>query len=370
MRIGVPREIKDHENRVALTPSGAGILARAGHQVLVEQGAGEGSGFPDDDYRLQGAEVVVRDRAWGAELVVKIKEPLPAEYHYLRGQILFTYLHLAGVDPGLTRALLESGTTALAYETLRDGQGRLPLLAPMSAIAGNMSVTVASHWLQKPHGGRGVQLGRVLGDPSGKVVVVGDGTVGSHAARTAAAMGGRVVLFGRNPGRGTVLQREIGGELKWLQSTPEAIAGELQEADVLVGAVLIPGGRAPHVVSEAMVRGMPAGSVVVDVSIDQGGAVETSRPTSHSDPVFTLHGVIHYGVTNMPGAYPRTATCALTSATLPYIEKLAQEGLEAWFRDPGLRAAINTWRGRITCRAVAESLGMEQEYLDLETVSP
>jgi len=364
MLIGVPREIKDNENRVALTPSGAGILTGAGHAVLIEQGAGEGSGFPDDDYRLQGAKVVVRDEAWKAELVVKVKEPLPVEYRYLRGQIVFTFFHLAGVDPALTRALLESGTTALAYETLRDAAGRLPLLAPMSAIAGNMSVTVGSHYLARAQGGRGVQLGEVLGEPSGKVVIVGDGTVGRHAARTAAAMGARVSLAGRRPERGAELERAIAGHLSWFPAEPDRIAQALHDADLLVGAVLIPGARAPHVVSEAMVRGMPPGSVAVDVSIDQGGAIETSHPTSHGDPVFVTHGVTHYCVTNMPGAYPRTATCALTHATLPYLRRLADAGLDPWFRDPGLRAAINTWQGRITCRPVAEALGLESDYAD------
>jgi alanine dehydrogenase len=298
------------------------------------------------------------DQAWDAELVLKVKEPLPSEYHYLKEQLLFTYLHLAGVPRPLTDALLRQHTTAVAYETVEDARGTLPLLAPMSAIAGNMAVTIGSYYLAKYNNGKGIQLGTVLGIRHGKVVIVGDGVVGRHAARTAAGIGAHVFLCGRQRDRAAQLAQDISPHIRVFESTPATIALHLEDADLVVGAVLLRGAKAPHVVTEVMVERMQPGSVVVDVSIDQGGCVATSRPTSHSAPIFEKHGVIHYGVTNMPGAYPRTATLALTTATLPYVLKLAQQGLAALRDDPGFGKGVNTYQGYVTSKPVAEALGL------------
>lgn len=361
MRIGIPREIKNNENRVALTPAGARQLADAGHEILVERGAGSGSGFDDDAYAAEGATLGGPDEAWAADLVVKVKEPLESEYAYLHRQILFTYLHLAGVDPGLTDALLAAGTTAIAYETVTDAEGRLPLLAPMSAVAGSMAPIMGSYHLGRFGGGRGVLIADILGETFGKVSVIGDGVVGRHAARVAAAMGGRVVLFGRHPERRDVLERIAPG-IEFCESTPERIAGHLTDSDLVIGAVLIEGARAPHVVTRSMLGTMAEGSVIVDVSIDQGGCVETSRPTSHSDPVYRVDGIIHYCVTNMPGAYPRTSTLALTRATLPYVLRIAAEGIEGVLADAGLVRGINVHHGCINCAPVAEALGRQADF--------
>jgi alanine dehydrogenase len=362
VRVGVVRELKDNENRVGLTPDGAGALASDGHEVLVERGAGAGSGFTDAEYAALGAHLVGQAQAWGTDLVVKVKEPLASEHRYLGGQILFAYLHLAGIERATTEALLEAGTTAVAYETVEDAAGRLPLLEPMSAIAGNMAPVVGAYYLARPHGGRGVQLGTVLGERHGRVLVLGDGVVGTHAARVADALGAQVAIAGRHPDRLPRLQAEVSPRLSFLPSTPEGLAAELPQVDLLVGAVLQRGARAPRLVSEAMVKTMPAGSVVVDVSIDQGGCVETSHATTHSDPVYRVHGVLHYGVTNMPGAYPRTATQALTAATLPYTRRLAAGGLAALAADPGFGRGVNTHAGHVTCEAVAEALGLRDRY--------
>ncbi|MCW8329206.1 alanine dehydrogenase [Photobacterium sp. SDRW27] len=362
MDIGVIKEIKNRENRVSLTPSGAKDLVANGHSVKVETGAGKGSGFTDEAYRDVGCQVVSADVAWKSELVLKIKEPLPSEYPYLKQQILFTYLHLAGVDPALTEALLKAGTTAIGYETVENELGKLPLLAPMSAVAGNMAVTVGSYYLAKFAGGKGMQLGSVMGKCYGKVVVLGDGVVGRHAARVAAGIGTEVVIFTRHADRESELKREISGNLRVVLSSPEEIAQELLDADLVVGAVLHPGGRAPHLVSNAMVATMQSGSVVVDVSIDQGGCIETSHPTSHSDPVYQKQGVTHYCVTNMPGAYPRTSTIALTSATLGYVTRLASGGLSVLREDPDFAKGLNTYRGYLTYRPVAESLQMLSRF--------
>jgi len=359
MHIGVVREIKDRENRVALTPAGAGALTKQGHAVRVESGAGTGSGFFDGEYTAHGAEVADTAEAWDAELVLKVKEPLASEYGYLRDNILFTYLHLASVTPDLTEALLGAGTTAIAYETVEDGNGALPLLAPMSAIAGNMAATAGAWYLARFNGGRGVQLGQVLDERHGTVVIIGDGVVGRHAAFSADGMGAEVLMLGKDRGKYEQLCRlRPGSALQFQESGPDSIAAAVRNADVVVGAVLLHGARAPHLVSETMVKTMQPGAVIVDVSIDQGGCVETSRPTSHSDPVFVKHGVIHYCVTNMPGAYPRTATIALDTATLPYVMRLAEGGLAALQRDPGFTAGVNTFRGHVTCKPVAEGLGM------------
>jgi len=362
MRIGVVREIKDRENRVALTPAGAGALVKAGHGVQVERGAGEGSGFPDEEYAAHGAHIVDTAAAWDAGLVLKVKEPLESEYGYLRDNMLFTYLHLAGVAPALTEALLAAGTTAIAYETVEDENGALPLLAPMSAIAGNMAATVGAWYLARFNGGRGVQLGQVLEERHGRVVVIGDGVVGRHAAFSADGMGAEVTVVGRDRDHFVHLAGFRPGAMQFLDSTPEVIAAAAAGADVLVGAVLLHGARAPHLVSEAVVKTMQPGAVIVDVSIDQGGCVETSHPTSHSDPVFVKHDVIHYCVTNMPGAYPRTATIALDNATLPYVMKLAEQGLAALHAEAGFGKGVNTHCGRITCQPVAEGLGMTSSY--------
>ena len=362
MKIGLVKELKDRENRVGLTPDGVRGLVEAGHRVVVEQGAGLGSGFADDDYRRAGADLGSASAAWDSELVVKVKEPLAAEYGFLRDQIVFTYFHLAGVSPGLTEALLERNTTAVAYETVEDGRGSLPLLAPMSGVAGNMAVTMGGYYLAKPNGGKGMLLGEVLGQSYGKVVIIGDGVVGRHAARVASGMGAEVLIFGRHPQREAALQRDISPRIRYLRSEPDAIAAELRHADLVVGAVLIRGAKTPHLVTEAMVKAMQAGSVIVDVSIDQGGCVETAHPTTHSDPVYELHGVVHYCVANMPGAYPRTSTLALTGATLPYVHRLAASGMEALRTDPAFAKGVNTYGGFITCRAVAEGLGLVSRH--------
>jgi alanine dehydrogenase len=369
MQIGIPSEIKDNESRVALTPAGAAALVADGHQVHVQRGAGVGSGFTDDEYAAAGATLTDAAGAWGRELVVKVKEPLPVEYGYLRGQMLFTYLHLAGVEPALTAALLDSRTTGIGYETVRDASGHLPLLAPMSAIAGNMAVAVGAWYLAKPHGGIGVQLGRVLGEGHGRVLVIGDGVVGSHAAASAAALGAEVIVYGIDPAHAKALRQDI-PQLDWRVSSADAIAAELPQADLLIGAVLLPGARAPHLVSAAMVHRMRPGAVIVDVSIDQGGCIETARPTSHSAPVYSVDGVIHYCVTNMPGAYPRTATVALTQATLPYLRRLAAGGRGALFDHAPLGAGVNTLDGYLTCPAAAQGLGLEARYRALAELAP
>jgi len=362
MKIGLLKEIKDKENRVGLTPAGAQALAADGHEVRVEAGAGLGSGFADADYARAGALVVATREAWDSDLIVKVKEPLPDEYPYLRDQIVFTYFHLAGVTPTLTETLLERGTTAIAYETVEDAAGRLPLLAPMSGVAGNMAVTMGAYYLARPQGGRGMLLGDVLGRAYGKVVVIGDGAVGRHAARAASGMGAEVFICGRHPQRAAELKRDISPAVNFFLSEPEGIARQLRDADLVVGGVLIRGAKAPRIVSESMVRAMQPGSVIVDVSIDQGGCVETSHPTSHSDPVFVVHGVTHYCVANMPGAYPRTSTLALTAATFPYVRRLASQGLGALRGEVGFAKGVNTHAGHLTCAAVAEGLGLESRY--------
>lgn len=369
MKIGIPKEIKDNEGRVALTPAGAGRLSRLGHRVFVQQGAGEGSGFSDAEYASAGARLCPAHEAWDAELVVKVKEPLESEYPYLKSQLLFTYLHLAGGPRSLTEALLNANTSAIAYETLEDESGRLPLLAPMSAVAGNMAALVGAHYLARSHGGKGVQLGEVLGVRHGKVLIIGDGVVGMHAARSARGLGAKVTVAGLDAEKGKSMRREIADDLEFFLSEPGAVARHIQNSDLVVGAVLRKGAKADYVVTEEMVRSMRPGSVVVDVSIDQGGCIETSRPTSHSDPVYELHGVTHYCVTNMPGAYPRTSTLALTEATLPHVTQLAEWGLELLREDRGFGRALNAHGGYLTCRPVAEALGMTDRYRDITTVA-
>ncbi|MBI2653207.1 alanine dehydrogenase [Candidatus Woesearchaeota archaeon] len=370
MIIGVPKEIKDKENRVALTPEGAKQLVSHKHEVLVEKNAGIGSGFSDGEYADAGAKIVSTVESWNVELVLKVKEPLESEYYFLKeNQILFTYLHLAGVTKTLTEALLKNKTTGIAYETVEDAYHRLPLLAPMSAVAGNMAVTIGSYYLAKFNNGRGMQLGEVMGHFYGKVVVVGDGVVGRHAAKTAYGMGANVYVFGRHQERMDNLKEFIGRKAHILLSTPENISEHIKDADLVVGAVLVTGAKAPHVVTEEMVKTMQLGSVIVDVSIDQGGCIETSKPTKHSDPVFVKHGVTHYCVTNMPGAYPRTSTIALTAATLPYALKLANDGFEnAMENDAGFAKGVNTYKGHITFKPVAEALNLMDKFMELKEI--
>ena len=362
MKIGVLKEIKENENRVALTPAGARALTGAGHIVQVQSGAGAGSGFPDSDYAQAGADMVTAAAAWDTDLVLKIKEPLAQEYQHLREQMVFTYFHLAGVTPALTAALLAHKTTAIAYETVEDNRGKLPLLAPMSAVAGNMAATMGNYYLARFNNGKGMLLSRIFGERYGKTVIIGDGVVGRHCARAADSMGANVYIVGRHPDRVPELQEEISGDIHFVRSTPENIAAELADTDLVVGAVLRRGARAPHVVTDAMVRDMQPGSVIVDVSIDQGGCVETSHPTTHSTPVYEKHGVIHYCVANMPGAYPRLSTIALTNATLPYVLKLADSGIDAPRTDQGFALGVNTHNGHITCQAVAEALHLMNKF--------
>ncbi len=367
MIIGVPKEIKDKENRVALTPEGAKQLTSKGHKVLVEKNAGAGSGFSDEEYSLSGAQIVETSKAWSADIVIKVKEPLESEYQFLKGQILFTYLHLAGVAKSLTEMLLKSKTTGIAYETVEDSYNRLPLLAPMSAVAGNMAVTIGSYYLAKFNNGKGMMLGQVLGKLYGKVIIIGDGVVGRHAAKTAYGLGANVYIFGRHEERMDDLRDIVGKGANILLSTPENISEHIRDADLVVGAVLVKGAKAPWVVTEEMIKTMQPGSVIVDVSIDQGGCIETSKPTKHSDPIFVKHGVTHYCVTNMPGAYPRTSTLALTSATLPYLLKLANSGFEKSMKDDyGFAKGVNAYKGHLTYKPVAEALGMDDMFRELK----
>lgn len=365
MKIGLIKEIKTKENRVGLTPAGVKILAEKGHQIFVEQNAGLGSGFSDAAYQHAGAAIVNTQDAWQQDLVIKVKEPTPSEYIFLNNQIIFTYFHLAGVDWGLTSALLAGQTSAVAYETLEDANGRLPLLAPMSAVAGNMAVQMGSHYLAAYKGGKGMMLGSVLGVRYGHVLILGDGVVGRHAAQTAIGLGANVTVVGLIPENGKRLKTEISDQINYVISDPEVIANLLPQTDLLVGAVLIHGARAQHIVTEDMVKTMQLGSVIVDVSIDQGGCIETALATTHDNPVYEKYGVIHYCVSNMPGAYPRTSTLALTQATLPYIIKLADKGLAALNNDPGFSKALNTYQGYITYKPVAEAFGVMDKYQDL-----
>lgn len=362
MKIGVVKEIKQNENRVALTPAGVDTLTQAGHSVQVQEGAGLGSGFLDEEYVNAGADIVSAELAWNSDLVLKVKEPLETEYAQLKGQMVFTYFHLAGVAPALTETLLSNGTTAIAYETVEDEAGGLPLLAPMSAIAGNMSITIGNYYLARFNQGKGMLLARLFAERYGKVVIIGDGVVGRHAARVADSMGAHVYLVGRHRERVPELKRDVSQTIHFILSEPGRIASELLNADLVVGAVLRRGARAPCVVTEEMVQHMQPGSVIVDVSIDQGGCVETSRPTTHLDPVVEKHGIIHYGVTNMPGAYPRLSTIALTRATLPYVFELATKGVTALREDKGLAKGVNTYQGHITCKPVAEALDLMPKF--------
>ncbi|NTU92884.1 MAG: alanine dehydrogenase [Chlorobiaceae bacterium] len=360
MNIGIPKEIKTRENRVSCTPAGVRHLVGAGHRVVVESGAGEGSGFSDEKYRLAGAVMAGGpETVWRNELVVKVKEPLEEEYGFLRSdQMLFTFLHLAGV-PGLARHLLEAGTTAIAYETV-EVAGRLPLLAPMSEIAGKMSIIMGGYFLSRHHGGEGKLLGGVPGVLPGRVLVIGGGTAGMNAARSAAGLGAEVTVMETSQERMRELESLLPSQVHTIYSNEQHLEELLPETDLLVGAVLLPGAVAPKVVTRAMVQTMKKGAVVVDIAIDQGGCIGTSRPTSHDEPVFIEEGVVHYCVTNMPGAFPATSTEALTGVTLPYVRRLADLGLEsASVLMPGLVGGLNIWNGKVVHPVVAASLGME-----------
>jgi alanine dehydrogenase len=362
MIIGVPREIKDHEARVGVTPAGAKALVEAGHTVLVETHAGSQSSFPDHEYQDAGAEIVGEaGHVWGnADLVVKVKEPVEKEYVFFReGLVLFTYLHLAPL-PVLTNALLNSKVIGIAYETVRDRANTLPLLTPMSEVAGRMSVQVGASYLEKEKGGRGILLGGVPGVPPANVCIIGGGIVGTNAAKIAVGMGARVTLVDVNLNRLRDLDDIFAGRLNTLASNSYNLARATHEADLVIGGVLIPGATAPKIVTRHMVSRMKKGAVIVDVAIDQGGCVETARPTSHSDPSYVVDGVVHYCVTNMPGAVPHTSTLALTNATFPYLLRLAGHGAEAALRqDAGLAEGLNVYKGSLTHRGVAESQGRE-----------
>jgi alanine dehydrogenase len=374
LNIGVAKEIKPDEYRVALTPAGALELVQHGHSVLVESGAGEGSAFADAEYERVGARIGSVEEAWAdSELVLKVKEPLPDEFPRLReGQILFTYLHLAASEE-LTRALMESGATCVAYETVETDDRALPLLAPMSEIAGRLAAQAGATFLEKPLGGRGLLLGGVPGVSPGSVVVIGGGMVGYNSAVIALGLGAKVTILERSIDRMRHLEEVLGARVTLLMSSSLQIQESVAQADVVIGAVLIPGALAPKLITREMVAGMKEGSVIADVAIDQGGCVETSHPTTHSEPVFVVDGVIHYCVANMPGSVPITSTKALTNATLPYVEEIADHGLrEAIARDPALARGVNVSDGKITYEAVAEAHGLEftplEDVLRLERV--
>jgi len=361
--IGVPSEIKRDERRVALTPDGVSELVAQGMEVRVQAGAGQGAGISDDSFAAAGARLVSQEEAWGAHLVVKVKEPQPEEFPFLRADlVLFTYLHLAAY-PEVGRALLDAGTTGVAYETVQLEDGSLPLLAPMSEIAGRLAAQVGAHLLEKPHGGRGILIGGCTGVRPARVVVLGAGSVGWNAARIAAAMDAEVLLLDRSPQRLRQLEADRRGRLVSLVSSPSLIERHVPGADLLIGAVLTPGGRAPTLVDEELVKQMKPGSVIVDVAIDQGGCIATSRETTHTDPVHTLHGVQHYAVGNMPGAVPFTSTEALVSVTLPYILVMAGRGLaEAVTDRPELLSGLNTVNGSVCHPGVARALDLTPRH--------
>lgn len=366
MKIGIPREVKNHEYRVGMLPAGVHELVVAGHDVLVEGGAGDGSGFDDAQFVEAGARIAP-DAAtvWAdSEMVLKVKEPVAAELGHLQpDQILFTYLHLAPL-PELTDALTENRVTGIAYETITDRTGTLPLLTPMSEIAGRMSVMVGAHYLHREYGGRGILISGVPGVPPGDVVIIGGGIVGLNAAKMALGLGSRVTILEANLDRMRFLDNLFHGQVTTLASNRHNLLSALSRADILVGAVLIPGHSAPKLVTREMLGEMKAGAVVVDVAVDQGGCFETTRPTTHADPIYEVDGIVHYCVANMPGAVSRTSTLALNNATLPYALALANKGFRtAIEEDPGLAEGVNTYRGHITCRPVAES--QDKPYREL-----
>jgi alanine dehydrogenase len=371
MLIGVPKEIKREEYRVALTPAGAEALTQAGHLVMLEAGAGQGSGFTDDFYAAAGAELVPSsDEVWArAEMIVKVKEPIESEWAKIRpNQVLFTYFHFASSKP-LTQALLASNAVAIAYETVELSSGELPLLTPMSEVAGRMAIQEGAKYLERHSGGAGVLLGGVPGVLPGKVVILGGGIVGTHAAQMAAGLGARVSILDVSLARLRQLEGIMPANVNLLYSTRYAIRKQIEDADLVVGAVLLHGAKAPNLILENDLKAMKPGSVIVDVAVDQGGCVETIRPTTHGDPIYTVHDVIHYGVANMPGGVPRTSTLALTNATLPYAVTLATQGWQAACQnDPALALGVNIVDGQVTYPGVAEAFGLEcadvNDFLD------
>lgn len=369
MKIGIPKELKDHEYRVGMTPAGVHALAEAGHDVVVEAEAGSGSGFTDEEYVGAGARILPSaDEVYAAgDLIIKVKEPIEPEYERMReGQTLYTYLHLAPL-PVLTEVLQQRKVTGIAYETITDTHGGLPLLTPMSEVAGRMSVLVGATYLQRAHGGRGILISGVPGVPPGDVVVIGGGIVGLNAIKIAHGMGARVVVLETSADRMRFIDDLFHGAVTTLASNPLNLEAALGRADLLIGAVLIPGAAAPKLVTREMLKLMKPGSVIVDVAVDQGGCFETTHATTHSDPVYEVDGVVHYCVANMPGAVPRTSTMALTNATLPFALKIANLGVkEAVRSDPHLKEGVNTYAGHITCKPVADS--QDRPYTDLDSL--
>lgn len=370
MIIGVPKEIKNNENRVALTPAGVIALEEAGHEVYIENNAGSGSGISNEQYVAAGGQIVMTAAQVynSADMIVKVKEPLPAEYELFReGQIIFTYLHLAP-EPELTQALLKKKVTGIAYETIQLNNGSLPLLTPMSEVAGRMSIQVGAHFLEKHASGRGILLGGVPGVPAAEVAIIGGGTVGSNAAKMAIGMGAQVTIVDKSAEKLRYLDDIFGSRISTLMSNSYNIAAAVRKADLLIGAVLIPGAKAPRLVTKEMVKTMQPGSVIVDVAIDQGGSIETiDRVTNHDNPVYEKYGVIHYSVANMPGAVARTSTFALTNATLPYILELTNKGLKgAMLGDNALAKGLNVYDGHLVYPAVAEALNLQ--YVPLKNV--
>ncbi len=361
MIIGVPKEIKNNEYRVAMTPAGVVTLTNAGHQVIIETGAGNGSSFTDEDYASAGAVIVETAReAWNVEMVMKVKEPIASEFQYFReGLILFTYLHLAP-EKELTEALIENKVVGIAYETVQLPNRSLPLLTPMSEVAGKMATQIGAQYLEKLDGGKGIILGGVSGVPRGKVTVIGGGIAGTNAAKIAVGMGADVTILDVSSERLRQLEDLFGRDVQTLMSNPYNIAESVKQADLVVGAVLIPGAKAPKLVTEEMIQSMQPGSVVVDIAIDQGGIFESSdRVTTHDDPVYVKHGVVHYAVANMPGAVPRTSTIALTNNTVPYALDIANKGyIQACIQNPSLRLGLNTVDGHVVYEAVAEAQGL------------
>ncbi len=359
MIIGVPKEIKTMENRVAMTPAGVEALVGRGHKVFVEKNAGIGSGLENQRYIEAGAEMGDAKKAWGAEMVIKVKEPIPCEYQYLRDDLLlFTYLHLAA-EQKLTEALLTSGTTAIAYETVQTANGHLPLLTPMSEVAGRMATQVGAHYLEKHQGGRGMLLGGVPGVSPATVVILGGGVVGTNAAKIAMGMGARVIIMDLSHDRLQYLDDVFQGRMTTMSSNEANIRTYIKEAHLLIGAVLIPGAKAPNLVTRDMLAYMKDGSVIVDVAVDQGGCVETIKATTHANPTYVVDGVVHYGVANMPGAVPHTSTVALVNQTVPYAMKLAEHGFNALSQDPALAKGLNCYQGKLTYEAVGEAFGMD-----------
>ena len=372
MIIGIPKEIKNNENRVAITPAGVDAFVRAGHQVIIETGAGLGSSFTDEDYIATGAKMVgTAQEAWSAEMVMKVKEPVASEYQYFReGLLLFTYLHLAA-EPELTQALVDNKVTAVAYETVSVNR-TLPLLTPMSEVAGRMAAQVGAQFLEKVYGGKGILLSGVPGVQRGKVTIIGGGVAGTNAAKMAIGLGAQVTVIDLSPERLRQLDDIFGSDVTTLISNPFNIAEAVKESDLVIGAVLIPGSKAPKLVTEEMVQSMNPGSVVVDIAIDQGGIFETTdRISTHDDPTYVKHEVVHYAVANMPGAVPRTSTIALTNVTVGYALQMANKGVQKAIADnPALKLGVNTANGSVTYEAVAKDLGFDFVSVDEALAKP